>query len=443
MGHDEAGEWHRLLATAPDSTDLGERRGRRLVALVALVLFTLTTLSILVAYVAAPDMFWPRLPLLALLLASFALIYWLNRSRHHRVAAFLLCLGPIWSNLLVGLRAPDDPVWYGFIISGVLLASVLLSFREALLIGALGAGAAGTVVAVHGERLGAGRDTLIAFYVIILTAIVLATARFRSWVEAGRRAELLHLERQLATHQRMEAVGRLAASVAHDFNNFLMVIQANVELSRARPGAVSLDEIGNAAERAAALTEQLLAFARQQPRKPVVLSINAVIQNLEPILARLVGGAVKLALALDARWSIEADVVQLEQVLVNLAANGRDAMPEGGRLTIATQNQTLRDGLAPPAGDYVLLTVTDSGHGMDAATLERAFEPFFTTKERGKGSGLGLATVRGIVDQNGGHIEVDSEPGQGTTFRILFPRAQREQSELSASGAKLPATSQP
>jgi signal transduction histidine kinase len=423
MGQDEARGWRRLLAAAPEITDLGERRGSQLVALVAIVLFGLTTLGLIVGYVAAPAVFWPRLPLVSLLLASHALTYGLNRTRYHRVAAFLLCLGPIWSNLFVGLGTPEDPIWYGFMSAGVLLASILLSFRAALLIGALGAVAAGSVVFVHGTPLGAGRDTLIVAYVVIFTAVVLAMARFRSWVESGRRSELLHLERQLAANQRMEAVGRLAASVAHDFNNFLMVIQANVELARLRPGTQSLDDIGKAAERASALTEQLLAFARQQPRKPVVLSLDAVIHNLEPILTRLVGSRVKLALSLDARWSIEADAVQLEQVLVNLASNARDAMPDGGVLAIATLGHALRDGTGLPAGDYVMLTVTDSGHGMDAATRERAFEPFFTTKARGKGSGLGLATVRGIVDQSGGRIEIETELGHGTTFRILLPAA--------------------
>jgi signal transduction histidine kinase len=433
--------WRRLITPATRIEDLSERRGAQLVALVTSVLFLLTSGAALSMYALDRPLFSARVPMIAAVLGSHLLTYSLVHTRLHRLAAVLLCLGPVWSDLAVGLQSPEDPLWFAFIPAGALMASILLSFRAAVVIGALGAAATTLVVVVHRESLGGGRVAMLVGFVAIFTAIILATARFKSWVEASRRSQLLHLERQLAATQRMEAVGRLAASVSHDFNNFLTVIQGNVELVR-MGRTESLEEIAKAAERAAALTEQLLAFARQQPRKPTVLLLDDVIYNLESILARLIGGKVRLVLELEARWPIEADPVQLEQVLVNLAANARDAMPEGGVLTIATRHETWSDAsradLVP--GDYVLLTVTDTGVGMEPATLEHAFEPFFTTK-RGKGSGLGLATVRGIVDQNGGAIQVQSQPGAGTTFRIFFPRAQPESAARSpAQVSRVPAT---
>ena len=241
------------------------------------------------------------------------------------------------------------------------------------------------------------------------------------------------LEAQLQQSQKMDAVGRLAGGVAHDFNNILTVILSYTELlleDYTGNGTVRADigHVRTAAQRAAALTRQLLAFSRKQVLHATVLDLNVVVGELHAMLGRVIREDVRLETRLfGSLWAVCADRSQVEQVLMNLAVNARDAMPNGGSLTIETANVDLdasyvsqHVGAAP--GQYVALTVTDTGAGMDAATRERAFEPFFTTKGPGKGTGLGLSTVYGIVKQSGGSISVFSEPGRGTSFKVYFPR---------------------
>jgi two-component system cell cycle sensor histidine kinase/response regulator CckA len=232
-------------------------------------------------------------------------------------------------------------------------------------------------------------------------------------------SERRKLEDRLRQAQKMEAVGQLAGGVAHDFNNLLTVIGGYGEIARRRigagPGAAELAEVERATGRATQLTQQLLAFSRQQVLDPVVLDLNEVASSLVPMLRRLIGEDVEIAvLAESGLPPVVADRAQIEQVIVNLAVNARDAMPTGGTLTIETRAATLDE-------PYVCLTVTDTGVGMDAETLEHVFEPFFTTKEVGRGTGLGLATVHGIVTQSGGQIHVYSEPGLGTSLKIYLP----------------------
>ena len=241
------------------------------------------------------------------------------------------------------------------------------------------------------------------------------------------------LEDQLLHAQKMEAVGRLAGGVAHDFNNMLTVISGYNrmildELSTLDPLRGYAEEILKAADRAAALTQQLLAFSRRQVMQPRVMNVNTVIAQTEKMLRRLIGEDVELVFGLDAgAGNIKADPGHVEQAIVNLAVNARDAMPTGGRLNIETASVHLdenyaRTHMGVTPGDFVMIAVTDTGHGMDAETRRRIFEPFFTTKEKGKGTGLGLATVYGIVKQTGGDIWVYSEPKHGTTFKLYFPR---------------------
>ena len=262
--------------------------------------------------------------------------------------------------------------------------------------------------------------------------------------------ELRRLEDQLRQVQKMEAVGQLARGVAHDFNNVLTVIQgfSDLMLKELPPGhdlTEPLAEIKKAGERAAQLTGQLLAFSRKAVVRPVVLDLNAVLSDAENMLRRLVGEDIELTTMLEPRlWRIKADPVQIDQVLLNFVSNARDAMPQGGGLTLETRNvhlgsQTAERRQTVPPGTYVSLSVTDTGCGMDPATMERIFEPFFTTKPPGKGTGMGLAAVYGIVQQLGGHIRVQSQPGIGTSFSIYLPPRHEHVAEPTSSGEVQPA----
>jgi PAS domain S-box-containing protein len=253
------------------------------------------------------------------------------------------------------------------------------------------------------------------------------------------------LEEELRQSQKMEAVGRLAGGIAHDFNNLLAVMLGYTTLtqSRAADAAVvtrNLEHIRTAAERAASLTRQLLTFSRKQVLMPRVLDLDAVVGELSTMLERLIGEDIQLVTEIAAaRGRIRADRSQMEQVIVNLAVNARDAMPQGGRLDISLRGVTVdgpgEAGALRP-GRYARLDVRDNGVGMDAETMDRVFEPFFSTKEHGKGTGLGLATVYGIVKQSGGHIAVESSPGQGTAFRIWLPEVQDEVAETAEAPSR-------
>jgi PAS domain S-box-containing protein len=243
--------------------------------------------------------------------------------------------------------------------------------------------------------------------------------------------EYKRLERQLLQAQKMEAVGRLAGGVAHDFNNILTAVRGQSEvllllLEPESPYRRHVEQIHRAALRGGALTSQLLAFSRKQVLQPRTLDLNALVANLSVMLQRLIGEHVELRTELSPNLgTVRADGGQIEQVLVNLAVNARDAMPSGGTLLISTENVELlpSDGHGQvPSGRWVLVTVRDSGVGLDEPTRVRIFEPFFTTKAAGKGTGLGLSTVYGIVTQSGGHVQVDSTVGKGTTFRVYLPR---------------------
>jgi hypothetical protein len=277
---------------------------------------------------------------------------------------------------------------------------------------------------------------------------------------AGRRVRLVVaqdvserqvLEQQLRQSQKMEAVGRLAGGVAHDFNNLLMVIKGHTELllnnlSLTDPLTRKIEQIERAADRASSLTRQLLAFSRMQVLQPHVMNLNSVVEDMGKLLPRLIGEDVELVVRTSQNLgAIRADAGQMEQVIMNLAVNARDAMPSGGRFMIETLNADLDDSyrsvhpIVRP-GSYVVLAVSDTGTGMDADTQAHIFEPFFTTKEQGKGTGLGLATVYGVVKQSGGFIWVYSEMGRGTSFKIYLPRVDQpvENSVAAPSASEEP-----
>ena len=256
-------------------------------------------------------------------------------------------------------------------------------------------------------------------------------------------ARVTHAEAQLRQAQKLEAIGQLAGGIAHDFNNLLMVQLGYCDLlertlRKGDPVTKNLAQIKACAEQAAVLTRQLLAFSRKQVLQPEVLDLNAVVGNIATMLARLIGDDIDLVTSLgDGLGSVKADRGQIEQVIMNLAVNARDAMSRGGNLTIETANVVLdeaygRRHVGSNLGPHVLLAVTDTGCGMDEETQSRVFEPFFTTKGPGEGTGLGLATVYGIVKQSGGDIWVYSEPGVGTTFKVYLPRVPVEPQERVA-----------
>src|SRR5438445_108948 len=261
--------------------------------------------------------------------------------------------------------------------------------------------------------------------------------------------ERKRLEEQLLQSQKMEAVGQLAGGVAHDFNNILTAIVGYTDLLAAELGTnvqqlEDLEEIRKAARRAAALTRQLLAFSRKQVLEPRIIDVNGVVMNLDKMLRSLISENIELKTVLaDDLAAARADPNQIEQVIMNLAINARDAMPEGGTVTIETRNATLDDAYAAQhvsviPGEYVMLAVSDTGCGMDEKTQSRIFEPFFTTKPPGKGTGLGLSTVYGITKQSGGYIWVYSEVGHGSTFKMYFPAVNRVAESAPAPGKNLP-----
>jgi signal transduction histidine kinase len=260
-----------------------------------------------------------------------------------------------------------------------------------------------------------------------------AFVRMRASLESTQQ-EQRKLEERLRQAHKMEAVGRLAGGVAHDFNNLLTIIRGNSDLLKDREGSDAfhqkcVEQIQKASGRAVSMTRQLLAFSRMQVLQPRVIDLNGVVSELGKMLPRLIGEHVEYSFAPDPKLaSVKADPGQIEQVILNLAVNARDAMPRGGKLSLRTSNILIDEAEAvkrPPMtpGQYILLSVADTGHGMDEATKAHIFEPFFTTKEIGKGTGLGLATVYGVVKQSGGFIWVDTIPGAGTTFEIYLPQA--------------------
>ncbi|MEO7082886.1 MAG: ATP-binding protein [Gemmatimonadaceae bacterium] len=262
--------------------------------------------------------------------------------------------------------------------------------------------------------------------------------------------ERVDLEAQLRRSQKMEAVGQLAGGIAHDFNNVLTVIDGYCALLLANqpansPARADIEEIRSAAARAATLTRQLLAFSRQQVLQPSVLDLNVIIGGIDNMLRRLIGEHIQIESRLNPSLDlIKADPGQLEQVIVNLIVNARDAMPNGGRLTIVTKNVTA-DALGPErrnaeaASHWVMLSIADTGVGIPSEDIDRIFDPFFTTKESAKGTGLGLSTVLGIVEQSGGEIRLETEPGKGTVFKLFFPRTDA----LTPAAASAPAADPP
>jgi signal transduction histidine kinase/CheY-like chemotaxis protein len=294
-----------------------------------------------------------------------------------------------------------------------------------------------------------GRQKIINFIPVLLeTGENLMTCE--DITDLKRAEEALRLtEEQLRQSQKMEAIGGLAGGIAHDFNNLLTVIKGYAELSclgldKNDPLRGNIEEIRKASERASNLTRQLLAFSRRQILDVKVINLNTLLKDLDRMLHRILGEDIDLVYHLSEDiGKVKTDPGQIEQVILNLAVNARDAMPSGGKMTIETLNMELSEAYAQThlevtSGHYVMLSVSDSGAGMPPEVKERIFEPFFTTKEKGKGTGLGLSTVYGIVKQSGGNINVYSEPGIGTTFKIYLPRVEEEEDNLQRKDLGIP-----
>ncbi len=338
--------------------------------------------------------------------------------------------------LLLGRRW----LWTGFALASA--AVLVAALRDGGRLGGAGAGEAVlpaislpgativvmAVLAVLLDRFGLTVREALAAALARERELAAANEALRAEAEAHRRTGAM-----LARAQKLDAVARLASGVAHDFNNVITIVNTHATLLRDglrdRPQAIEdLNVILQAGESAAGLTRQLLTFARGQPVEPRALDLNEVVTSTAGMLGRLVGARVRIVKQLTpGLWPIRADAGQLEQIIVNLAVNARDAMPEGGTFTLSTSNVTLQeDGAALGAplrkGDHVRLRAIDTGSGMPPAVVEQLFEPFFTTKGEGKGMGLGLSTVYGIVSRAGGAITVESAPGRGTTFEVLLPR---------------------
>ncbi len=290
---------------------------------------------------------------------------------------------------------------------------------------------------------------------LVAAAVRDVTDRLEAEAERERlkaQAERQRLESRLQQAQRLESLGQLAGGVAHDFNNLLAVIvnyaafvseeiemAATADPDRWHSVARDMQQIQRATERGIALTHQLLAFGRREVVRPRVLSLNAVVAEVKELLIRSIGEHVQLVTEPTVGlWPVKADSGQIEQILVNLAVNARDAMPTGGTLTIDTDNVVVDSDSEPPAGRYVRLRVADTGVGMPQEVIARIFEPFFTTKPKGEGTGLGLATVYGIVKQAGGDVQVSSEPGAGTTFTVLLPVTDEAPVEVEVPAAGPP-----
>jgi signal transduction histidine kinase len=265
-------------------------------------------------------------------------------------------------------------------------------------------------------------------------------------VEANRQLHLQIEQREKAEEalrqsQKMEAIGHLTGGIAHDFNNILQIITGNLDLlvSAVRENDRASQRLHNAqlaAERAARLTQQLLAFARRQPLQPKVLNVGRRMSEIADLLRRTLGNIEVECVGAGGLWNVQADFAQLENAILNLALNARDAMPNGGKLTIETANVLLDDAYASRHGDvepgqYMMIAVTDTGCGMTPEQIERAFEPFYTTKPEGQGTGLGLSQVYGFVKQSGGHVKIYSELGHGTSVKIYLPRVRQNEDQVA------------
>jgi signal transduction histidine kinase len=386
-----------------------------------LALFVLGLTSGLVQWLLIPN-FWPTFAAMLVALAVIGAAYFASRSRHFRKAAWAAALAPIVACMFVTRNDPEDAVSGAFMLIGVLLATLFLDARSALRIAA--AALIGLVAALapwSPESDPRRAVPLLAFHAIF-SPLLLIAAVHRDGIEELRKDALRRKQAELHEARQMELLGRMAGGIAHDFNNLLTVVVGNTEmltrLGDERVRDLTAD-ISSAAARGAGLTRQLLTTARKQLLQPRNVDLRALVRDAQGLLERLIGSHIVLLVELEERIPpVMADPSQLEQIIFNLALNGRDAMPRGGTLRIAVSHVASAEADAPRG--WVCISVSDTGVGMDPETQRNIFKPFFTTKGSA-GHGLGLATVHGIVQQSGGRIEVTSASGRGSQFVIHLP----------------------
>ncbi len=409
--------WERVVAPSAALDDVGDRLRARLLASLLAAILAFGLLSGLVQLALVPG-FLPTFRAMLAALAVLAVAYAASRTRAYRLGGALASLAVIATCLAIPTFSPDDHVWYAFLSLGVFIASVFLSLRAAALLAAV------AILAVLGmaalvPTLRHPRELVPAvMFQLVFAPLVLLAARQRDRIEAERRKALVDAQARVAESQRLETVGRIAGGIAHDFGNALTVVSTGVSMLRARAPGPELDEIGSACERASLQVRQLLAFARRQPSEPRDVAPARLVQAMEPFLRRLVGTDRRLVLDLRDGLLVRADPAQLEQVVLNLVVNAREATPPGGTISVRVAPAD------PPAPDlsargWCRIEVEDTGRGMPPEVRARLFEPFFTTKP--DGGGFGLATVHGIVAESGGRIAVRSALGEGSTFSAFLP----------------------
>ena len=398
--------------------------------LLATLLLALAFLGLVVAAVQLATVPGFRATFLdiAAAIGALALGYVASRTGLLRIAAAVACAAPVLACSAVALHNPEDGAWYAFMLLSVLFATFFYSVVAASLVAAaVFAVVVGLVIFIPELRASARFGPILAVHVVLSPLLVLGAQHQRRLERERQAAERLK-DARLAGMDRLEVLGSVVGSVVHDFNNVLQVIVTNagvLESSTDGPNSRRAREIRIAGDSAIALGRYLLAFANRQPSQPRAIHLGEVVCGIQPLLVRMAEGVNLQVRSVPGLPLIKADPLRTEQVLMNLVVNAHQAMPDGGTLTIELEQVQLDAAYVavhPEArlGAHVLMTVIDTGTGMDAATRARAFEPFFSTKGS-SGIGVGLATVRAVVTEAGGHIGLDSEPGAGTTFRIYLP----------------------
>ena len=416
-----------LVVPTAGVRDEADRRRARLLASILLALLTLGLGTGLLQLALIPGFLATFINMLAAL-TIIAGAYWASRTRLFRAAAWVACLAPIGACFAIVATNPDDLVAGPFMLLGVLLASAFLNARATVAVASTAFVALAAAEWLQGGRFEFDRALpMLALHVVFSPLFVITTVH-RDGLERLREQERRRIDAASQEQRQLELLGRLAGGIAHDFNNLLLVVQANADLlnrsGEAHSGPLVAD-IHAAVVRGAGLTRQVLAAARKQPLEPERVPLGALLLEMERLLRRLIGSHITLTVEPgDAELVVLADRSQLEQVVLNLALNARDAMPGGGVMHIAAQRRT-PPSLQDAKTDWVCLRVSDTGVGMDDYTLQRIWDPFFTTKGVA-GHGIGLATVKGVVEQSGGHLEIRSAPGQGSQFEVYLPLATAE-----------------